>query len=131
MCGSFEGLLKQKAPDSYSKFNLSNIFEYMSDDEYEQALREIIRVSRSGSKLAFWTLFVPRSEPPQLTNSMKICSSTSVKLSAVDRTFFYSGFHLANLRDAGINSFSDAGCGKSLNAVPPERTAFQQVRSQT
>ncbi|MFV2082111.1 MAG: DUF3419 family protein, partial [bacterium] len=39
VCGSLEGLLKQKPSDSYSKFNLSNIFEYMSDDEYEQTLR--------------------------------------------------------------------------------------------
>jgi len=59
-------LLKSSRPGDYSKFNLSNIFEYMSAGEYEDALRELVRVSRPDGRVAIWTMFVPRPVPESL-----------------------------------------------------------------
>lgn len=63
---SLENIISASVPGAFSKFNLSNIFEYMSEGAYEILLRELLRVSRSKGRLAFWTLFVPRPIPESL-----------------------------------------------------------------
>ena len=60
-------ILAATHPGDFSKFNLSNIFEYMAAGEYARALGGILRVSRSGGRLAFWTMFVPRPVPSSLS----------------------------------------------------------------
>ena len=65
--GSLERVLDSSEPGTYSKFNLSNIFEYMSEADYETALQGILRVSPSGGRISFWTLFVLRPVPESLT----------------------------------------------------------------
>lgn len=64
--GSLQDVLAGSKPGAFSKFNLSNIFEYMSEEDFEITLREILRVSRPEGRLAFWTLFVPRPIPESL-----------------------------------------------------------------
>lgn len=64
--GSLEDVLGGSEPGAFSKFNLSNIFEYMSEEVFETTLRELLRVSRPGGRLAFWTLLVPRPIPESL-----------------------------------------------------------------
>jgi len=64
--GSLENVIGASGPGAFSKFNLSNIFEYMSEEVYEITLRHLLRVSPSGGRLAFWTLFVPRPIPESL-----------------------------------------------------------------
>jgi S-adenosylmethionine-diacylglycerol 3-amino-3-carboxypropyl transferase len=64
--GSLEDVLDACKPGAYSKFNLSNIFEYMSEEVYENTLRQLVRVSPSGGRLAFWSLFLDRPIPVSL-----------------------------------------------------------------
>jgi len=64
--GLVHDVLAESGVGAFSRFNLSNIFEYMSEDLYETTLREVLRASRPAGKLAFWTLFVPRPIPPSL-----------------------------------------------------------------
>ncbi len=64
--GSLEDVLARQKPGAFSKYNLSNIFEYMTGEAFEAALRQLVRVSRPDARLAFWTLFVPRPIPETL-----------------------------------------------------------------
>lgn len=64
--GSLENVLGACEPGDFSKFNLSNIFEYMSEEVYESTLRQLVRVSPSGGRLAFWSLFLTRPIPESL-----------------------------------------------------------------
>ena len=64
--GSLQEVLAGSRPEAFSKFNLSNIFEYMSEEVYAVTLRQLLRVSPSGGRLAFWTLFVARPIPESL-----------------------------------------------------------------
>jgi len=64
--GFLHDVLAAAEPGAFSKFNLSNIFEYMSEDLFEITLREILKTSRPGAKIAFWTLFVPRPIPKSM-----------------------------------------------------------------
>jgi len=92
VCADLKTYLNTLPPRSVSKFNLSDVFEYMSDGEVESHLREIRRVSRPGAKLAFWTLFIPRSLPTALKDQIVPCSPRADNLFFDARTFFYGSF---------------------------------------
>jgi len=64
--GYLHDVLAGQRPGAFSKYNLSNIFEYMSEEVFETTLQHLLRVSRAEARLAFWTLFVPRPVPRAL-----------------------------------------------------------------
>ncbi len=92
--GSLEEYLKMQQPGTASKFNLSDIFEYMPESTFELTLRNILRVCRKDARMAFWTLFVPRAIPSVLSGRILSSVSESEKLFAADRGFFYGSFGL-------------------------------------
>lgn len=96
---SLEEYLRSLPLGSVSKFNLSDVFEYMSKGTFQEALRGINRVSRDRARVAFWTLFVPHRVPFDLARRIDPCSSFSRKLFAVDRTFFYGSFCLWSVKE--------------------------------
>jgi S-adenosylmethionine-diacylglycerol 3-amino-3-carboxypropyl transferase len=98
VCAGLEEYLRRLPAGAVSRFNLSDIFEYMSDEEVEACLREIGRVSAPGAKLAFWTLFVPRTVPHALTGRMMENRGLADKLLFEARAFFYGGFCLWEVR---------------------------------
>ena len=84
--------LASLAPGSVSAMNLPDVFEYRSDAEVEAALREVCRAARPESKLAFWTLFVPRTVPESLSGRLRPMAGSGDKWPAEARAFFYGGF---------------------------------------
>jgi len=77
-----------------SKFNLSDVFEYMSPSEFEITLNELIRCSTNNSSLVFWTLFVPRKVPYNLFKKLNSSHLLAHKLRKNDRGFFYGSFNV-------------------------------------
>jgi S-adenosylmethionine-diacylglycerol 3-amino-3-carboxypropyl transferase len=71
------------------RFNLSNIFEYMSGSGYSRLLSELISVSRPGSRLLYWNMLVPRSCPDELRQRLKSLDELSADLHCRDKAFFY------------------------------------------
>jgi S-adenosylmethionine-diacylglycerol 3-amino-3-carboxypropyl transferase len=98
---SLDNFLMTVRPEAISKFNLSDIFEYMSEEAFESSLQKIIRACRDHAKLVFWTTFVPRAVPPRLANRLAPNRSKSETLFAVDRTFFYGTFNLWHVPRGG------------------------------
>jgi S-adenosylmethionine-diacylglycerol 3-amino-3-carboxypropyl transferase len=94
VCADINEHLKSLEPGSVSRFNLSDIFEYTSYQDFERMLREILRVCRSGARMASWTLLTSRNVPPGLTPRIDPCTSASRELFAQNRTFFYGSFHV-------------------------------------
>jgi S-adenosylmethionine-diacylglycerol 3-amino-3-carboxypropyl transferase len=92
-CGSLDEYLGGLEEASISKFNLSDIFEYMSEAAQEKTIQEILRVSRDDAKLVFWTLLVQRDLPLSLTDQIDSDRVVSDKLFSTDRTFFYGSFN--------------------------------------
>ncbi|MBI4428377.1 MAG: DUF3419 family protein [Ignavibacteriales bacterium] len=89
---SLEEFLVRMPDGEMSKFNLSDVFEYMSDESAERVFKELVRVSRRDSRLAFWTLFVPRNVPRSLQQCIQPRMELSRDLYFQDRTFFYGNF---------------------------------------
>jgi S-adenosylmethionine-diacylglycerol 3-amino-3-carboxypropyl transferase len=93
---SMEEVLDQD--ERFDAFNLSDIFEYMSPDAYEQLLRRIMARSRPGARLAYWNMLAPRSRPESLAASLEPLSELSGSLFRKDKAFFYSAFVVERVR---------------------------------
>ena len=82
--------LESMPADSIDGFSLSNICELMSEDDTRKLFTEVIRTARTGAKICFRNLMIPREVPEDLRESIvknKILSDT---LLAKDRSFVYS-----------------------------------------
>jgi S-adenosylmethionine-diacylglycerol 3-amino-3-carboxypropyl transferase len=91
---SVEDFLTTQDAASIDRYNLSDIFEYMSPDNYQRLLERLIACGHSGTRLAYWNLLVPRQRPDYLADQLKSLSSLADELHLRDKTFFYSAFIL-------------------------------------
>ena len=74
----------------YDAFNLSDIFEYMSEANTRDLLEKIVVSSRPGARLAYWNMLALRSRPESLAGRLESCDADA--FFAQDRAFFYSRF---------------------------------------
>lgn len=74
----------------FDVFNLSDIFEYMSEDEFKDNLSKIYDRASDGARIAYWNAFVDRPMPSDipLTVDEVACDSLLKK----DKAFFYKKF---------------------------------------
>jgi S-adenosylmethionine-diacylglycerol 3-amino-3-carboxypropyl transferase len=93
---ALEDVAEQDEP--FDCFNLSDIFEYMSEQNYEEQLRQIVAMARSGARLAYWNMLAPRRRPEALANDLDELADLSVRLFARDKAFFYSDFVVERVR---------------------------------
>ena len=78
--------------ETFQAFNLSDIFEYMSEENTERLLRQIHASSDPGARLAYWNMLAPRSRPDTLSAHITPLPDLSKKLFSQDKAFFYSAF---------------------------------------
>ena len=86
--------LEAAEPNSFSAFNYSNIFEYLSPEEHTHILKLTHRAAMPGARVAYWNLFVPRSCPSSLQKMFKCHRQKASGLLKQDRAFFYGDFQL-------------------------------------
>jgi S-adenosylmethionine-diacylglycerol 3-amino-3-carboxypropyl transferase len=91
-CQSVEDFLAHSPETAYDRFNLSDLFEYVSLDHYHHMLDEIVRCSRPGARLAYWNMLAPRRRPEHLRDRLIPLDDLASRLHAIDRAFFYSAF---------------------------------------
>jgi len=76
----------------YDAFNLSDIFEYMSEANTADLLGRCVTASNPGARLAYWNMLAPRSRPGSMADRLLPCQAEADALFAEDRAFFYSRF---------------------------------------
>ena len=79
-------------PASFDKANLSDVFEYMSEDHAREVFKLLARALRPRGRLAYWTLLVPRT--PQHIPELTYLESISKELHERDRLWFYDSFNV-------------------------------------
>jgi S-adenosylmethionine-diacylglycerol 3-amino-3-carboxypropyl transferase len=89
-----ERLVERSPPGGFSKANLSDIFEYMSEELAGRVFAALAGHLRSGGRLAYWNLLVPRSPPESLRDRLKSHSALARRLWRGDRSWFYRAFHV-------------------------------------
>jgi len=78
--------------ESISRFNYSNIFEWMSEDDFENLLKETVRVAKNGSIMTYRNLLVPREHPYFLSKSIRSLKSLAANLRSLDLSFIYNNY---------------------------------------
>lgn len=95
---SLEDYLEKSESGRLSKFNLSDIFEYLSEETTEKLLRAIATHARPGARLAYWNMLAPRQAPASLQDKIYSHPELSKRLFAQDKAFFYSAFVVEEIR---------------------------------
>lgn len=89
---TLEAFLGRADGTRVDKFNLSDIFEYMSADNTAALLERLAAASRPGGRLAYWNMLAPRSRPDSLARRLRPRPDVAGPLFAQDKAFFYSAF---------------------------------------
>lgn len=96
-CQTVDECLRETSEDEIDWFNLSDIFEYLSEDKSAGIFDEIVRTGRRGGRAAYWNMLVPRSRPERLTCRLHPLEETAAGLYARDKAFFYNAFRLEGM----------------------------------
>lgn len=86
--------LAQAASGRFSKANLSNVFEYMSDEEAGALFATLAERLRPGGRFAYFNLLVPRSAAGRGIPRLRSLEQQAAALHRRDRLYLYSAFHL-------------------------------------
>ena len=93
--GELESLLEGSPVGRFSKANLSDVFEYMSEELSERFFGVLATTLRRGGRVAFWNLLVPRTVPEALHDRLRPLPELSRSLWTRDRAWFYRDFIVA------------------------------------
>lgn len=77
--------------NSIDKINLSDIFDWSSQEEYSQILRESYRVLTLNGIIFYWELFVSREIPSDMSSKFEILSEEADRIHKKDNLPFYHG----------------------------------------
>lgn len=95
--GSIESYL-DSTTDTITKYNLSDIFEYMSLDMYTTLMEKLMTSSTSGGKLAYWNMLAPRNSNLSEALKGRLNQMDTRELFTKDKAFFYSQFLCETIR---------------------------------
>ena len=95
--GELERYLYSVPKHMFSKANLSDIFEYTSEEQTEKLLTVMAQRFRPHGRLAYWNLLVSRSRPESLKDQLIPLSEKAESLSRRDRVWFYNAFRIEEI----------------------------------
>jgi S-adenosylmethionine-diacylglycerol 3-amino-3-carboxypropyl transferase len=93
-----ETYLQAQPGTSFDGANLSDIFEYMSDDNYRALLAQVVGGCAPGARLVYWNMMVPRRRPADMAGRLESLASEAERLHAQDKAFFYSALVIERVR---------------------------------
>jgi S-adenosylmethionine-diacylglycerol 3-amino-3-carboxypropyl transferase len=91
-CDSIEQVLSELPAGSLNACNLSDIFEYMSQADYEGLLTEFVRVGAPGCRLVYWNVVTARRSPESFRHALRERRKLGSELHQRDKAFFYRDF---------------------------------------
>jgi S-adenosylmethionine-diacylglycerol 3-amino-3-carboxypropyl transferase len=80
------------APGPVDAFNLSDIFEYMSEENMARILRSVVRAAKPGARVAYWNMLAPRGRPESMADVLRPLPELAERLFHRDKAWFYSRF---------------------------------------
>ena len=97
---SIEDYVRETAQQGlrFQRFNLSNIFEYMSEHNFCAALNMLADSASQGARLFYWNMLAPRVSPESLRLKLLPLTDEAAALHAEDKAFFYSRVVLEQVR---------------------------------
>jgi S-adenosylmethionine-diacylglycerol 3-amino-3-carboxypropyl transferase len=96
--GSVNDALQANKGMSFDGFNLSDIFEYMSFEDYVSDLERIVTCSRKGARLVYWNMLADRRPPEMLKERLDSREDIAGELFLKDKAFFYKALRVEEVR---------------------------------
>ena len=93
-CESLENFLHRTPAATLDRFNLSDLFEYVSLEHYHRLLEGILRCSRRHARLVYWNMLAPRRRPEYLAGRLRPIDDLATRLHEADRAFFYTALQV-------------------------------------
>jgi S-adenosylmethionine-diacylglycerol 3-amino-3-carboxypropyl transferase len=75
--------------ERFDAFNLSDIFEYMNEAEFEACYQTILAKASPNARLVYWNLLVPRSCPKSCLHRVTALTELATLLHTKDQAWFY------------------------------------------
>jgi rifampicin phosphotransferase len=104
---SLEEYLSTHPDERFNSFNLSDVFEYVSETNYKTMLQLIADASHPQAKVVYWNMMAQRTAKAAGVERMQPLTALSKALFAENKTFFYSRFVVEEVR-IGKNQEHDA-----------------------
>lgn len=93
-----EQVLAEAGEGVFDRFNMSDVFEYLSPAESDAVFEAIARAGRAGGRVAYWNMLAPRRHPDRLAGRFTTHEGLSRQLHGQARACFYSAFYVDELR---------------------------------
>jgi S-adenosylmethionine-diacylglycerol 3-amino-3-carboxypropyl transferase len=90
--------LRAQPDSSCDKFYLSNVGEWLGEDDVTPFFEEVIRVARNGAVVCYRALMVDRPLPPGVARFLEEDHARSAGLGRSDRAFVNAAFHVVTVR---------------------------------
>lgn len=94
---SLEEYLATAEARSIDRFNLSDVFEYVSHEHYAQLLARLAGVGRPGGRLLYWNMLAPRGYLDELAAQLRPLPELAQRLHRQDKAFFYSALFIEEI----------------------------------
>jgi S-adenosylmethionine-diacylglycerol 3-amino-3-carboxypropyl transferase len=92
--GPLEDAVRAAGTGSIQRANLSDVFEYLGEEDSDAILTTIFDAMPKGGRAVFWNLFVPRSlGTHSRLRAVRLPGESDAGLPN-DRSWFYGGFHV-------------------------------------
>lgn len=92
-----ESFIEREDVEYITKYNLSDIFEYMSDEQMCNIFEKIFTKSSSGSIIAYWNMLADKRASKYFDN-LEYKEKKSQELLNKDKAFFYSKFIIEEIK---------------------------------
>ncbi|HPQ39072.1 MAG TPA: DUF3419 family protein [bacterium] len=97
--GTIDEAAERHAGPGFDGYNLSDIFEYMDADTFVSTYRTLQASARSGARFAYWNMLVSRCCSGIPESRVTHLDELSRFLHSTDRAWFYSAFHVEQVRE--------------------------------
>lgn len=104
-CLAIEDFAETISNNYFDKFNLSNIFEYMSGDNYHKLLKKLVIIGNNGGRLVYCNLLTKRDSSQVSEICLHPLTDIAQRLHQQDKAFFYSAFVVEEIiKTASVSS---------------------------
>ncbi len=87
--GNLREAFEKERQNKFDGFNLSDIFEYMSYEHYEEEIKHILNYSNPGARLVYWNMLADRNNINGLGEKLIFLANEASELFKQDKAFFY------------------------------------------
>ena len=91
--------LDTREPGSINKFNLLDIFDWMTPELFEGTLRSVLRVAAPGARLIYRSGSYELPPPASIRRHLHHHAELSKELLAIDRSATYGSFYVFSVKD--------------------------------